>query len=185
MTRYISILRGINVSGKNLIKMADLRLTFEKMGFQQVSSYVQSGNIIFSGKKMQEEEIEQTIFQYLKTGFEFDIPIIVLRKKTLQNIIDSNPMTNHPKKDPSFMHVTFLKTLPGNFNPEEIEAKKLEGEEFYFTEKAIYLYCPNGYGTTKLNNNFFEKKLQVTATTRNWRTTNKLLEIAINPVDGI
>lgn len=69
MNRYISILRGINVSGKNLIKMADLRSTFEKMGFQQVSTYIQSGNIIFSAKQMQEGVIEQTISQHLKKRF--------------------------------------------------------------------------------------------------------------------
>ena len=180
MNRYISILRGINVSGKNLIKMAELRATFEKMDFQHVSTYVQSGNIIFSGKKIEEQNLEQIITQQLKNDFGLEIPNIVLAKDTLQKIIAGNPFAKHPDKDPAFMHVTFLASTPGNFNTGEIDARKLEGEEFYCTDKAIYLYCPKGYGSTKLNNNFLEKKLKVTATTRNWRTTNKLLEIAMN-----
>ena len=161
--------------------MVDLRSSFEKMGFQHVSTYIQSGNIIFSAKQVQEGVIEQTISQYLKKDFGFEVPIIVLAKDTLEKIIAGNPFTKHPDKDATFMHLTFLASTPGNFNNGEIEAKKLEGEEYYCTNKAIYLYCPKGYGNTKLNNNFFEKKLQVTATTRNWRTTNKLLEIARNP----
>ena len=179
MNRYISILRGINVSGKNLIKMADLRSSFEKMGFKQVSTYIQSGNIIFFAKQMQEDVIEQTISQHLKKDFGFEIPIIVLTKDALENIIERNPFAKDPDKDPAFIHVTFLASTPGNFNISEIESKKQDGEEFLLTDNSIYLYCPNGYGNTKLNNNFFEKKLQVKATTRNWRTTNELLKIAM------
>lgn len=182
MNRYISILRGINVSGKNLIKMAQLRLTFENMGFQQVSTYVQSGNIIFSGKKIQKSDLERIISEQLKKDFGLEIPNIVLTKDELEKIIAGNPFEKDPEKDSSFMHVTFLASPPVNFNSGEFDAKKLEGEEFSCMEKAIYLYCPKGYGNTKLNNNFFEKKLQVTATTRNWRTTNELFKIAMNPI---
>lgn len=181
MKRYISILRGINVGGKNLIKMADLKSTFEKMGFQRVSTYIQSGNIIFSAKKMQEGELVETIYQFIKKDFGFEIPIIVLTKDGLESIIASNPFAKQLEKDPAFMHVTFLSSKSADFNISEIDSKKHNGEEFFLTDNSIYLYCPNGYGKTKLNNNFFEKKLQVTATTRNWKTTNELLKIAMNP----
>lgn len=182
MNRYIAILRGINVSGKHLIKMADLRSTFEKMGFQQVTTYIQSGNIIFSGKKINENKLEDAISRQLKKDFGFDTPVIVLTGKDLEKVIVENPFVKHPGKKPEFMHVTFLASAPKSFNMEEIEAKKMEKEEIVYRDKVIYLYCPNGYGNTKLNNTFLEKKLQVTATTRNWKTTNELLKIAENTI---
>lgn len=181
--RYISILRGINVSSKNLIKMAALKMSFERMGFTDVITYVQSGNIIFSSKKIAIKLLEQKIREQTKKDFGFEIPTIVITKEYLEDIIAENPFTNHSEKDPSFFHVTFLASTPEAVDMKVIEAKKQEGEEIVFGKNVFYLYCPRGYGTTKLNNNFLEKKVQVTATTRNWKTTNKLWEIAMKTED--
>ncbi len=178
MERYISLLRGINVSGKNVIKMASLRTSFERIGFHDVTTYVQSGNIIFSVKKSSIKKLEQIISQQIKNEFGLEIPTIVLTTKTLEEVIAGNPFVKDTKKNPAFFHITFLKTTPENVDMNEIEAKKMEGEEIMFVTHAFYLYCPLGYGNTKLNNNFLEKKLKIIATTRNWKTTNELLRIA-------
>lgn len=96
----------------------------------------------------------------------------------LQAIINNNPFISDPLKDISFLHVTFLSSPPVNINQESIRQKQAEGEAIFLTDKAVYLYCPNGYGRTKLNNSFLEKKLNVGATTRNWKTTLELLRMA-------
>jgi uncharacterized protein (DUF1697 family) len=178
MTTYISILRGINVSGQNIIKMDALRKSYENLGFQSVSTYVQSGNVIFTGNKAKLDELAQTITLQIKKDFGFDVPVIVLTIDNLKQIIDSNPFLNSSDKDKTFLHFTFLSLKPQKIDFKTIEEKKLNGEEISFADNAVYLYCPNGYGKSKLSNNFLESKLKVGATTRNWKTTNELLKIA-------
>lgn len=178
MTTYISILRGINVNGQKLVKMNTLKHMYENLNFENVQTYVQSGNVIFSSKQNDPETLEKTISSQIKTDFGFEVPVIVFNVETLKTIIENNPFAKHKLKDISFLHVTFLAENPTQIDKESIIEKKLSNEEIEFTSKAIYLYCPNGYGKTKLSNNFLETKLKVTATTRNWKTTNELLKLA-------
>ncbi len=180
MEIYISILRGINVGGQKSVKMDALREVFEKLGFKNVLTYVQSGNIIFHYRSEEPRAIEQKIQKQIKSVFGFDVPVIVLTLRTLKRIIDSNPFHEDQEKEKSFLHCTFLGSAPENYDLENILSKKTGQEEIVFTNEAVYLYCPHGYGKTKLNNNFLENKLQVSATTRNWKTTLKLLELAQN-----
>ncbi len=182
MSTYISILRGINVSGKHLIKMEALRTTYENAGFSSVQSYVQSGNIVFQSDSVHTGELEQEITRLIKTDFGFEVPVIVLSTSTLKRIIENNPFLKQ-EKDPGFFHVTFLSEKPEQDAVSVIEAKKSEGEAIAFSDEAVYLYCPNGYGKTRLTNTFIESKLSVTATTRNWRTVNELLRIAEKTAD--
>jgi uncharacterized protein (DUF1697 family) len=175
---YISILRGINVSAKNIIKMDALRKAYENAGFSNVQSYIQSGNIIFKNNSGQTKELAQKINQLIQENFELDIPVLVLSVRELKHIIENNPFAQQEEKDPTFFHVTFLSEKSKLHTYSEIEAKKSEDEEISFSDDAIYLYCPNGYGKTKLTNNFIESKLKVTATTRNWKTVNELMRIS-------
>jgi uncharacterized protein (DUF1697 family) len=104
--------------------------------------------------------------------------VIVLTIEKLQQIIAENPFAGHPDKDDAFLHVTFPSGKPVHPDIAAIEAKMQGEEELAFTDRAVYLYCPHGYGKSKLTNNLIETKLNVGATTRNWKTTNKLLEMA-------
>jgi len=178
MTIYISILRGINVSGQKLIKMDALRKSYENMGFHNVTTYLQSGNVIFTGNEFEINDLEQKISRQIEKDIGFEVPVIVLTIDKLQKIIENSPFLKDPDKDQAFLHVTFLSTKPDYFDRVTIEDKKQNGEEIFFTDSAVYLYCPNGYGRTKLNNNFLEAKIKVGATTRNWKTTNELYKIA-------
>lgn len=178
MTTYISILRGINVSGKKLIKMDALRRSYERLGFQHVKTYVQSGNVIFTIKDMVIADLEKKISQQIEKDFGYTIPIIVLTMDKLKQVIDDNPFLKEPHKDPAFLHVTFLSSKPADYDKKTIADKKRNEEEIIFSDGAVYLYCPDGYGQTKLTNNFLEAKLKVAATTRNWKSTNELLKIA-------
>ena len=178
METYISILRGINVSGQKSIKMNILEKMYENLDFKNVLTYVQSGNVISQYRSEKPEILERKIQNQIKTDFGYDVPVIILTLDRLKKIVDANPLMEDPAKEKSFLHYTFLGSVPENYNQVEILKRKSEQEEIYFTDDAIYLYCPNGYGRTKLNNNFLERKLKITATTRNWKTTLKLLELA-------
>ncbi len=171
MINYITILRGINVGGKRLIKMDALKQLFVELGFNNVQTYIQSGNIVYQSKKLVKESI---ISKSIQSRFGFEVPVINLTLTDLESIIALNPFLKDKKKDPSYLHITFLSAQP---LPEKIELLKTQKEEFYCINKAVYLYCPNGYSNSKLTNTFIENKLGVTATTRNWRTCVQLFEM--------
>lgn len=176
METYISMLRGINVSGKNIIKMENLKEMYASLGFKNIQTYVQSGNVIFTSENQKSKELEQAITQQIKENLDLDVPVIVFPMERLEQIINDNPLVND-KNDNAFLHVTFLFSTPQTIDVNTFTEKKLNGEEIYFSQNVVYLYCPNGYGKTKLNNTFLEKNLNVVATTRNWKSTNKLLEM--------
>jgi len=165
------------VGGKTL-KMADLKKMFEKLDFKNVRTYIQSGNVFFQDHNEKPEVLEQTIQKQIKDDFNMTVSVIVLTPGKLERIIEANSFNDDPGKVKSYLHVTFLQTKPENYNKESVLVKKAEKEEIVFTDEAVYLYCPNGYGKSKLNNNLFENKLKVTATTRNWKTTLKMFELA-------
>jgi uncharacterized protein (DUF1697 family) len=170
---FLSLLRGVNVGGKK-VPMADLRNLYEELGFKNVTTYIQSGNVIFESKTAAgatSKKIEKKIFE----TFGFSISVIIRTKEELVSIISKNPFLKEKNIAEEKLYVIFLAETP---DP-ELTKKAIEAdygpERFVIKEKTIYLYCPVGYGEAKLNNNFFEKKLKVAATTRNWRTTNILL----------
>lgn len=178
MTTYISILRGINVSGQKSIRMKSLQEMYENLGVQDVKTYVQSGNVVFRSPDPKPEKLEDKISRLIEKEFGFNVPVMVMSMDQLKKIIANNPLSKDPRKDPSFLHITFLASEPQHIKMDIIESKKSNGEEIVISGKAIYLYCPNGYGKTKLSNNFLETTLQVTATTRNWKTSRQLLSMA-------
>ena len=116
MPLYISILRGINVSGQKLIKMDALRKSYENLGFRSVTTYVQSGNVVFINKKAKPEELAETITSQIEKDFGFHVPVIVLTIDKLEQIIDNNPFLKHNEKDATFLHITFLSSKPQNIN---------------------------------------------------------------------
>lgn len=178
MTTCISILRGINVSGQKLIKMEALKRMYSNLKFENIQTYLQSGNVIFFTLATDLKILENQITSQIEKEFGFDVPVIVLEVEWLKEIINQNPFAKDTQKDVSFLHVTFLADQPKEIDRKSIEDKKQSGEEIELAKNAVYLYCPNGYGKTKLNNNFLESKLKVKATTRNWKTVNELLKLA-------
>ena len=178
MTTYISILRGINVSGHRMIKMEALRQLFTDLGFQNIQTYIQSGNIVFQDKKADQQKLEKKIAKAITEKFTFDVPVIVKEVDELKQIIADNPFLTDKTKDIAHLHVTFLADNPNQENFNKIKDGQYQADEFYLIDKVIYLYCPNSYSNSKLTNGFLESKLKITATTRNWKTTNELINIA-------
>jgi uncharacterized protein (DUF1697 family) len=174
---YISMLRGVNVGGGKM-EMEKLRRLYEVLGFKSVRSYIQSGNVLFEcpGGKHDDSEISDTIEKQIKKAFDMDVPVLIRTDEEIRGIIRNNPFA---KKDPTKLHVTFLRSAPMQNPPiEEIRKVKDAKEEFAIMGKEVYLFLPNGYGTSKLSNTFFERKLKVAATTRNWRTVNAFVSIS-------
>jgi uncharacterized protein (DUF1697 family) len=173
---YIAILRGINVSGKNSIKMIDLKNLFESLNFNHITTYIQSGNIVFNSDSEDKKELKKLISLQIEKIFNLKVPVLVLKIDDLREIISQNPFSTD--KETSFIHFTFFDNQPDFDNIQIIESKIAMNEEIVINNNVAYIYCPNGYGKTKLTNNFLENKLKTTATTRNYKTTNELLKIA-------
>lgn len=178
MKIYIAILRGINVSGQKSIKMTELKTMFESLNFGEVKTYIQSGNIAFKAKPGNDKDLQYQIHEAILKTFHFDVPVIVLDQTELKNIQENNPFLTNRYEDESKLHVTFLSDEPQKDLFEKLkEAAQFLPDEWILSGRAIYIFCPGGYGKTKLNNNFFEKKLKVIATTRNWKTVNELVSM--------
>ena len=180
MTSYISILRGINVSGKRMIKMLDLKAMYEAMGFTKIKTYIQSGNVLFESKESNPELLGKLIEDKILEVFNFDVPVVIISKKEIEYCIEHNPFLKRDDIQLDKLHVTFLSTDPSLDLIEKIKDFKYADDEFIIDGKLIYLYCPKNYGESKLSNNFFESKLKVKATTRNWRTVNELSKLIDN-----
>jgi len=178
MNTYISILRGINVSGHKLIKMKVLGEMYESLGYREVRTYIQSGNVVFEHDSGETGKLEQMISGGILKSFGFEVPVIVLEKEELNDIAVHNLFIGEKDEDFSKLHVTFLSREPASNLIETIGNEEYLPDEFYIRAKTVYLFCPNGYGNTKLSNTFFEKKLKVQATTRNWKTVLELLKIS-------
>lgn len=182
MKTYIALLRGINVSGQKKIIMAELKIMFEGLGSTSVSTYIQSGNIIFRHEK-DIATLTDIIKQGILSQFGFDVPVLVVTPETLVSIYKNNPFLirlEAKEIEDKKMYFTLLSKTPDDKSIEDIEltTARSENEEFVIAKNVVYFYAANGYGRTKLNNNFFEKKLQSTATTRNLKTINKLLKLS-------
>lgn len=177
MATYIALLRGINVSGQKLIKMADLKSLLEETGFKNVSTYIQSGNIIFNSADKNSAKTESKISSAIKKRYGFDVQVIVISPDYLEQILKNNPFI---KKNVNIerLYVTFLADKPSKENIKKLGTVDYLPEEYFMDQKIIYLHVQTGYGKAKLNNNFLENKLKVEATTRNLKTINKLWELS-------
>ncbi|PAJ72744.1 hypothetical protein CJF42_19520 [Pseudoalteromonas sp. NBT06-2] len=179
MSRYISILRGINVSGQKKIVMKELKSLYESLGFENVVTYIQSGNVIFDSVIENVENIQRTIADAIKTKYDFEVPVDVRTSNQFKQVLACLPFDEvNLEADGTKMLVTFLTQQPQNDAFDSLMEYVNEPEKLVLGDKCIYLHCPNGYGKTKLSNVFIEKKLNVLATTRNLKSVNKLCELA-------
>lgn len=170
------MLRGINVGGHRMIKMDELKTLYENLQFTNVKTYIQSGNVIFQSSEDNCKQLADLICAEIKQTFGFDVPVIVKNIEEFEDIYDHNPFLEQ-NKDLQKLHTIFLSDVPSESVINRITIKS--GEDLFVVYKtAIYLFCPNGYGKTKLTNTFFENNLKIVATTRGWATVSQLYNIA-------
>jgi uncharacterized protein (DUF1697 family) len=165
---YVALLRGINVSGRNKIAMSELRACFESLGHTHVRTYVQSGNVVFSARTGA-ARLAPAIENGIAASFGLDVAVLVRTHAELATVTKRNPFG-------ADAYVTFLDAVPARARVKAIDAAAYAPDEFAVHGREVFVRCPNGYGRTKINNTFFERKLATRATTRNWKTVTTLYE---------
>jgi uncharacterized protein (DUF1697 family) len=174
---YVAMLRGINVGSGKVVKMERLRASFAALGFGGVRTYVQSGNVVFESEQKSATGLSKKIEEKIQRDFGFTVPVLVKTSKEIAQTVNDNPLVKEKGIDHSKLHVTFSSDAPPKTAVKALEPLATGRERFRILNREISLYCPDGYGRTKLSNTAIEKRLSVVATTRNWRTVNTLLEM--------
>lgn len=175
MKTYIGLLRGINVGGQKKVPMAELREVLTHCGFQNVQTYIQSGNVIFQSLEENQTNLEQIIQNKINKQFGFDVSVIVKTSIEVEHILNNCPFSE-AKKEKSYF--TLLGNIPEESFIKSISNEIYKDEAFIVKANCVYFYSETGYGNAKCNNNFFERKLKVTATTRNYKTIVKLVSLS-------
>ena len=173
---YAALLRGVNVGGRGKVGMEDLRSLFASLGYTDVASYVQSGNVVFKSSTKDVSKLTKAIEQKIRTDLDMDVTVLIRSAVELRKIQTVNPLIGR-SGDPTKLHVTFLQAEPKTEQVGELPKVRDGKDELAVVGREIYLFCPDGYGNSKLNNAFVEKRLGIRATTRNWRTVAKLVEM--------
>ena len=176
MPKMIAFLRGINVGGK-VLKMDAVRASFESAGLDDVQTYIQSGNVIFTSSKPS-SALAKKLENQLLNDSDLAVSVILKSPDDLAKIIKKNPFLVEGGVDLKSLHVTLLAEVASKANLPRLAAIKSGKDRYVVASDVVYVCCPDGYGRTKLNNNAIEKALGVVATTRNWATVGKIIGIA-------
>jgi uncharacterized protein (DUF1697 family) len=175
---YITFLRGVNMAGHSKIKMTSLQSLYKKLGYKDAVTYIQSGNVVFSSSE-NEDIIAGRIEKGILEEFGHNVPVMIRELKEIENIIQSNPFLGIKDFDPSRSAVIFLYSKPDKVQISKMEGINYPPDRYEISGREIFIYCPNGFGRTKLYTNFFEDKMKVTGTARNWKTIYAVREIAL------
>lgn len=172
MAVYVALLRNINVGGHPKLAMADLRKAVENLGYEDVRTYIQTGNIVLTAAQTTPAEIGAALEKLISAEFGVTSTAIVRSASEMASVAGANPFEK-VAQSPSHLHVTFLAGTPER-DAGELDSARGAGEQFELNGQELYLHCPNGYGRTKLNTGLVEKRLGVRATTRNWNSVTTL-----------
>ena len=175
MKTYITLLRGVNVGGHKKVPMAQLRTLLAKSGLKNIKTYIQSGNVIFQSSIKDSKKLEHNIQKSILDHFGFEVFVIVKTRLHLKAIFNTCPFSEEKKKDSYF---AILSDTPNKDLIIEVSKKTYENEAYKIIDDCLYFYCANGYREAKFNLNFFERKLCVNATARNYKTMVKLLSMS-------
>lgn len=180
MTVYIALLRGINVGGHNVIKMKDLKVMFEELGLQNVSTYIQSGNVIFTSD-MKTGQLQEKIEHEIEKRFGFQVTVILRAACVFENLIHNCPYPVDTLQEGESVHLVLLEKEPLQEALIRLNKYKNELEDFIINDKEIYLHLHISFHKSKLA--MQSQKLGVAATVRNWKTIVKL-ESMLEGMDG-
>ncbi|WP_044402547.1 DUF1697 domain-containing protein [Lacinutrix sp. Hel_I_90] len=175
MISYIALLRGINVGGQKKVPMAELRVALSALAFKNIHTYIQSGNVVFESSEKDTSILEVKIFSSIKKQFGFEVPVLVKTNLEMKAIFRACPFSEKKKVSSYF---TLLNSAPEKELIDSLNTVAFDDEEIVATRNVVYFFSEKGYGKAKCNTNFIERKLKVTATTRNYKTMIKLLELS-------
>lgn len=177
MYTYVSILRGINVGGRRKIKMNELKQLYSRIRLLNTYTYIQSGNVIFNTENNEDCKVLATqIENAILDSFGFEVPVVVRTFREIEQAIANNPFTKGNNIEN--LHLTFLNDYPESEKLAAIENSDFFPDLFNVVDKDVFIACNGKYSDSKLSNTFFENKLKIPATTRNWKTVMQLYEMA-------
>lgn len=177
MTKHLALLRGINVSGHNMIKMDALKKMLENMGFQNVETYIQSGNVFVDSEEEHPATVGFKIKQEIARVFGYDVPVVMVTKSELELCFKNNPYLKEKDCDTKKLYVAFISKELSPLAINDLKISNFKPDEAAIDSCRIYIKYAVGAGKTKLDQKYIEKKLNVVATMRNWNTVSKLLEM--------
>jgi uncharacterized protein (DUF1697 family) len=175
--RYVALLRSVNVAGHGRIAMDELRASFDALGYTDVTTYIQTGNVLFSTGAKSQAGISSAIEQRLDEDFGGS-PAVLLRSVAEFRYVGSSSPYAKAGADPSRHHVTFLADSPSKAALDALRLPPSGRDELVVDGKEVYVHTPDGYANTKYTGTFLERRLGVVSTTRNWNTVTKLSELA-------
>lgn len=176
MQTYIALFRGINIGGRHIIKMADLRSLLEGLGLEDVNSYIQSGNVVFRADTADPATLSDKIRSAISGNYDFEPEVLILKRQEFVQIMEANPF-QEAESDDRRLHVLFLTAEPENPDLAGLREVKKDSEQFELKENAFYLYAPDGVGRSKLVSKI-DRLIGVSTTGRNWRTVRKIRAMA-------
>lgn len=179
MPTYISLLRGINVGSHKPVAMIQLKAMFEALGFEQVRTYIQSGNVIFSAAKRPPADLSKKIEDNILAEFGFSSSVITRTPQEMGEAIENNPFVKESRVDPAKVYIAFLSEIPKAEAVMKLEALATKSEQLRHCGREIYLYYRDGMGRARLTGSVLERVLSVTATARNWNTVTRLYQMAL------
>ncbi len=173
--KYAAFLRGINVGGKNKIKMETLREILSAEGFENVKTYINSGNIIFETSKSDDKKLAEQIEKAIEKEFGLNIKTMVRSTDEIKNIVENNPFDGQFENDKD-LHVFFLDEQMSNEKRDLLLSNNNENEKYFVRDREIFCLLKISVLDSLMGKDYIGKKLKVSATARNWRTVNKVLE---------
>lgn len=176
MNFHIALFRGINVGGHNILPMKDLKVILEKLGAKNVTTYIQSGNVVFQSKQSDRLKLSQAISGAIDKNHGFAPQVLLLSPEDLKAAIAANPFPE-AEPEPKTLHLYFLTTHPAKPDWKKLESLKQTKEQYRLIAGVFYLYAPDGIGRSKLAA-LVEKALGISVTARNWNTVTKLYALA-------
>jgi len=178
MAVVICLLRGINIGGHHKIGMAALRSLCESLGWRDVQTHLQSGNVVFRTEKRDLAKLGRTLEEAIEREFGFHSDVVVRTPAELRAAVAANPFAERPNLEPSKLAVHFLAAEPGKDAVTQVRAIRCDPEELHIQGRELYVYFTNGMARPKLSMPQVERTLKTAGTSRNWNTVRKLLEMA-------
>lgn len=178
MTVVISMLRGVNLGGQKILKMDALRALYESLKFEDVATFIQSGNVVFRTKERDLKKIARRIGDGIEKGFGFRPEVVLRTAEEMRGVIVRNPFAGRKDVAPSKLLVWFLGSAVDAEARTKLDAVKRQQEELHLHERELYIYFPDGQGRSRLSLPAVDRALKVLGTGRNWNSVMKLMAIA-------
>ena len=180
MPVYVALLRGINLGGHKKIKMDELRASLAAMGFNEVKTYIQSGNVVFKAATSSDKALSKKIEATILSKFGHSVSVIIRTADEIQQVIANNPFLKQADIDQTKLHVMFLREPPAQPALTQLQTLVLKPDQFRSLGKELYFYLPNGVAESAVMKKPIDRVLAIPTTMRNWRTVNTIQQMSVD-----